>query len=50
MTGDLLSGRPSIDHIDNLILKQFTEILFASVRLLSKDLKIPKTTVWRRLT
>jgi hypothetical protein len=50
MTDDVRSGRPSIDHIDALILKQLTETPFASVRSLSKDLEIPKTTVWRWLT
>jgi transposase len=50
MTDDPRSGRPSIDHIDVLILKQLSETLFASVRSLSEDVKIPKTTVWWRLT
>jgi hypothetical protein len=49
MTDDVLPGWPSIDHIDALILKQFTETPFASVRSLSKDLEIAKTTVWWRL-
>jgi hypothetical protein len=50
MTDHLQPGTLSIDHIDVLIMKQFSETPFASVRSLSEDLKIPKTTVWRRLT
>jgi hypothetical protein len=50
MTDDMRPGRPSIDHIDALILKQLTETLVESVQSLSTDLEIPKTTVWRRLT
>jgi hypothetical protein len=50
MTDDRRPGRPSIDHIDVLILKQLSETPFESVRSLSEELKIPKTTVWRRLT
>jgi hypothetical protein len=50
MTVDPRPGRPSINHIDVLILKQLNETPFAPVKLLNEDLKIPKTTVWRRLT
>jgi hypothetical protein len=50
MTDDVRPGRPSIDHIDALILKRLTETPFALVRSLSKDLEIPKTMVWRRVT
>jgi hypothetical protein len=50
MTDDLRPGRTSIDHIDVLVLKQFSETHFASIRPLSDDLKIPKITVWRPLT
>jgi hypothetical protein len=48
-TDNMRSGRPSINQIDALILKQLTETLFASARSLSKDLEIAKTRVWRRL-
>jgi hypothetical protein len=47
MTDDVRPGRPSIDHIDALVLKQLIETPFASVRSLNKDLEIPKTTMWR---
>jgi hypothetical protein len=50
MTDDPRPGRTSIDHIDVLILKQLSETSFALVQPLSEDVKIPKTTVWRRLT
>jgi hypothetical protein len=50
MTDDARPGRLSIDHLDGLILKQLTKAPFASVPSLSKDLDIPKTTAWRRLT
>jgi hypothetical protein len=50
MTDDPRPGRPSIDHMDVLILKQLSETPFVSVRSLSEGLKIPKTMVWRRLT
>jgi hypothetical protein len=50
MTDDPRPGRPSIDNIDVLILKQLRETPFASVRSLSEDLRIPKTMVSRRLT
>jgi transposase len=50
LTDDTRSGRPSIDHIHVLILKQLSETPFPLVRSLSEDLEIPKTTVWRRLT
>jgi hypothetical protein len=50
MTDDPRPRRPSIHHIDVLILKQLSGTPFASVRSLSEDLKIPKTTVWRWLT
>jgi hypothetical protein len=50
MTDDVRPGRRSIDHIDALILKQITKTPFASVRLLSKELEIRQTTMWRRLT
>jgi hypothetical protein len=38
MTDNVRPGRPSIDHIEALILKQLTETPFASVRSLSKVL------------
>jgi hypothetical protein len=50
LTDDLRPGRPLIDHVDALILKQLSESPFASVRSLSQNLRIPKTTIWRRLT
>jgi hypothetical protein len=50
LTDDTRSGRLSIDHIDVLIRKHFSETPFASVRSLTEYLTIPKTTVWRRLT
>jgi hypothetical protein len=50
MTVDVRPGKRSIDHIDALILKQLTETPFASVRSLSQDAEIRKTTVWLRLT
>jgi transcriptional antiterminator len=50
MIDDVRPGRPSIEQIDALILKQLSETPFASIRSLSKDLEIPKTTVRRRLT
>jgi hypothetical protein len=50
LTDDLRPGRPSIDHIDAFILKQLSESPLASVRSLSEDLRIPKTTIWRGLT
>jgi hypothetical protein len=50
MTDDPRPGRTPMDHIEVVILKQLSETPFASVRPLSEDLKIPKITVWRRLT
>jgi hypothetical protein len=50
ITDDVRPGSPSIDHLDALILKQITETPFASVRSLRKDVEIPKTTVWQRVT
>jgi hypothetical protein len=50
MTDDPRPGKPSIGHIDVLILKHLRESPFASVQSLTEDLKIPKTSVWRRLT
>jgi hypothetical protein len=50
MTDSGRPGRISFDYVDALIIKQLIETPFASVRSLSKDLEIPKITVWRRVT
>jgi hypothetical protein len=50
MTDETWPGKPSINHIDVLILKRLDNIHFVSVRSLSDDLRIPKTTISRRLT
>jgi hypothetical protein len=49
MTDDTQAGRPWIDHIDFVILKQLSETPIPSVQSLSDDPKILKTMEWRLL-